>query len=102
MPLDNCCICAKPIKIGEFRTTWTDEGAASGSAVKLAHLICVLSRRLEAPARCGLCEARDKEIERLRSLLRYVLADEPNLVPRASSECRRTIRKALGIGTPHV
>lgn len=39
---------------------------------------------------------KDAEIERLRLALRYVLEDEPNGLPRASSSCRAVARKALG------
>lgn len=38
---------------------------------------------------------RDAENIRLRVLLDYVLNDEPNGVPRASSECRKYIRSQL-------
>lgn len=36
------------------------------------------------------------EIERLRNALNYVLEDEPNLTPRATSGCRAVVRRALG------
>jgi hypothetical protein len=34
-------------------------------------------------------------VEKLTELVRYVLDDEPNLVPRASSACREHIRREL-------
>jgi hypothetical protein len=39
--------------------------------------------------------AQEDEIKRLRAGLEYVLQDEPNLIPRASSECRSHIRRVL-------
>lgn len=36
-----------------------------------------------------------QEIKRLREALRYVLEDESNFVPRASSSCRAVVREAL-------
>ena len=35
------------------------------------------------------------EVKRLRGLLEFILQDEPNLVPRASSETRKFIREQL-------
>lgn len=37
----------------------------------------------------------EAEIEHLRAALQYVLDDEPNLVPRATSSCRAYIRGVL-------
>lgn len=37
------------------------------------------------------------ELERLRGLLEFILQDDPNLVPRASSETRAFIRDQLSV-----
>lgn len=44
----------------------------------------------------ALLEAAD-EIDRLRGLLEFILQDEPNLMPRASSETRKFIREHLAL-----
>lgn len=55
------------------------------------------------PTKCGCArENKDAEIAHLRAVLQYVLDDEPNLMPRATSECRKVIRRALEQGKESV
>lgn len=42
-----------------------------------------------------VCSRAKAEIERLRAALQYVLEDEANLMPRATSACRAVVRRAL-------
>ena len=59
----------------------------------LLDAVQMVARELErAQAENGELRA---EVERLTALLQYVLEDEPNLAPRASSSCRAFIRAAL-------
>lgn len=43
-----------------------------------------------------------KVIAALREALRYVLEDEPNLMPRATSSCRDHIRHILAVNEQEV